>query len=78
MEITKVKSIPKIRRVSEFDAPLEDVVGRIMKDPTSIWKISDGGSGLPSRFKSRQRAGEFAGVTIKSIGKSVYLTAVEA
>jgi hypothetical protein len=77
MEIRKVKSVPKIRRASEFDPTIEDVAGRIMKDPTSTWEVVDVAAGLVSRFRARKKAGEFAGVSVTPRAKSAYFTAVE-
>ena len=77
MEINRVKAIPKIRRVSEFDATIDDIAGRISKDPTSTWEVSDVAPGLISRFRARKKAGEFTGVHATPRSKSVYFTAVE-
>ena len=77
MEIKAVKSIPKIRRVSEYDATIEEVFKRISKDPTIILEVSDVKPGLLSRFRVRRKAGEFSGVYAKPRGKAVYFTAVE-
>jgi hypothetical protein len=77
MEIRKVKLIPKIRKVSEFDAPLDDVGAKISKDPTSIWEVSEAAPGLVHRFRARKAAGEFAGIAVKGVGKSIYFTAAE-
>lgn len=78
MEIKAVKSIPKIRKVSKFDATLEEVCKRVAKDPTVILEVSDvGAAGLVSRFRQRQTAGEFAGIFARPRGSAVYFTAVE-